>query len=343
MTAQRFCTPATTVAQLMAAVTLTVAAGAAGAADFTVVKVTEPATLGRGDATLPLVRGQMVQPGDVVSAGNHGFAELQLGGGSIGVFTLGDLQVFEARGAAAAQPATAKLKLLAGTVRIDSRASRRGAAQDVRLNIGPLKSRIFGADAWAANTAEGDTLCALTGLVEAQIDGRLERLDTARTCLRIEPDGRPSRFALDDDALVARAVAASQSAPEPPASTAAKQAPIIAGTPMPAGPVAKPAPQPAVKAAAPAQAPVTASAASSEANGTGWTVVVLSLASRDAIEQRARQLASQGLPAATVSASVAGKTMYRVTVGHFATQAEARSYAAGPLATAGLKGWAAPL
>lgn len=339
MTAPRFCTLATIAARLTVAATLTVASGAAGAADFTVSRVTEPATLGRAATTLPLARGQTLQPGDVVSAGNHGLVELQLGSGSIQVLPLGDLQVFDAKGAAAAQPANAKLKLLAGTIRVDSRATRRGAAQDVRLNIGPLKSRIFGADVWAANTAEGNTLCALAGLVEAQIDGRLEQLDKPRTCLRIEPDGRFTRFALDDDALVARAVAASGTlqAAEPSTKTvppSSHQTPVIATAAQPPATTA---------AASPPAAKPPPAVTSGGLDTSGWTVVVLSLASRETIEQRTRQLIGQGLPATTVGTNVGGKPMYRVTVGRFTSQAEARSYAAGPLAGAGLKGWVAPL
>ena len=54
-------------------------------------------------------------------------------------------------------------------------------------------------------------------------------------------------------------------------------------------------------------------------------------------------LSAKGLPASTRTAQVKGVTMHRVAVGSFATQAEARAYAAGPLAKSGIKGWASPL
>ncbi len=291
----------------------------ASAADFVAVRVNAPATLQHGGGTTALVPKQGIVMGDVVSAGARGKVALQLGGsGLMTLASLGDLQVFEAKAA------SAKLKLLAGALRVDSRATNGKPAQDIRLNIGSLKTRLLNADAWGANTAEGDTLCLMAGTASVQTGAATdERLDVIGSCLRREPDGQLSRFAVDADPVIVSAIAA----------TRFEGMGEVVNTLM-----AEAAAEEAVVTPA---APVVAAVPTS--TGSGWTIVVLSLSKPEPVAARAQALVAQGLPAITRTATVNGATMYRVAVGSFATQAEARAYAAGTLAKSGIKGWTAPL
>lgn len=322
--------------------------GSAGAwaakADFIAVQVMGPTTVQNSGGSTDLAAGRAIAAGDVVSAGARGKVALQLAGsGLMTLSSLGDLQVFDARGAAGKQPPIAKLKLLAGALRVDSRAVNGRAAQDVRLNIGSLKSRVFNADAWGANTAEGDTLCAMAGAVSVQTDSGDERLDTPGSCLRREPDGQLSRFASAGDPVIVGAIAATrlEGAGAMVSSIAAEaqaEASIEAQTRAPAPAVAV-----AKAETLPPPASPSVSTPSAPSSGGDWTVVVLSLAKPEPVAAQAQVLVQQGLPATVRQATVNGQTMHRVAVGSFASAAEARAYAAGTLAKSGLKGWPAKL
>ena len=311
------------------------------AADLVALRVNEPATLLRGGNPAPLTALRPVLAGDVVSAGARGKVALRLAGnGLITLSSLGDVQVFEARAAKGKQPASAKLKLLAGALRVDSRASKGRPAQDVRLNVDSLKTRILNADAWGANTAEGDTFCLMAGVVSVQTDATTEeRLDSPGSCLRREPDGQISRFAADTDPVIVGAISATAFEgmgtvttttllAEPDQSEANIAPPLAASAVAPSEIVAMPRHAPSVPAA--------------DARG-GWTVVVLSLSKPEPVAARAQVLSAQGLPATTRTTTVNGLTMHRVAVGSFGSQAEARAYAASTLAKSGIKGWPSPL
>lgn len=318
---------------LLTAALMMTSAGVA-AADLLAVRVVAPASVLHGGNPSALTPQHAIAAGDVVSAGSRGKVALQLaGGGLLTLSSLGDVQVYEARGPRGKAPALAKLQLLAGALRVDSRAANSKPAQDVRLNVGSLKTRIFGADAWAANTAEGDTLCLLAGSASVQTGSTTEaRLDSPGSCLRREPDGQLSRFAIESDAVIVGAINATafdgMSGPLPIPETVAV-----------AAAAATPAPTPLPDAARPAAGSVPAPDAASG----GWTVVVLSLSRPEPVATRVQVLAEQGLPASTRSATVNGVTMHRAVVGRFASQAEARAYATGTLAASGIKGWASPL
>ncbi len=311
---------------------------AASAADLLVLRVNAPASVQRGGAQTPLAARQMLVAGDVISVGNRGKVALQLdGSGLITLSSLADVQLFEVKPGTGRQAAVAKLKLLGGAMRVDSRAGRGKPAQDVRLNIGSLKTRLLSADAWGANTAEGDTLCVFSGAVDVQTgSGSDERLEVPGSCLRREPDGQLNRFAVDSDPVIVGAVTATRFEGSgevvdsllAEAKTEAAASPVIA---------AAPAPAPAPMRSAPPAAVVNAN------TGTAWTVVVLSLSKPEPVAAHAQALVAKGLPASTRTATVNGATMHRVAVGSFATQAEARAYAAGTLAKSGIKGWPSPL
>lgn len=305
---------------------MAMAAGSAAASELAAVRVLPPATLQHEGKPSALIAPKSLFSGDVVSAGVRGKVGLTLAGnGQMILSSLGDLQVFEATAAKKGQPASAKLKLLAGALRVDSRATNGRAPQDVRLNVGSLKTRIYNADAWAANTAEGDSLCVIAGAVSVQTEGGEQRLDKPGSCLRREPDGHLRTFAAGSDAVIVGAIDATRFDDSDPAPqlAVATPAPIIAAAP-----------------AAPAK--IEPQRVMPDDKG-GWTVVVLSLSRAEPVAARAEALVAQGLPASTRQVEVKGLEMHRVTVGRFASQAEARAYAADTLAKSGIQGWVAPL
>ena len=293
----------------------------AASSELLVLRVHAPASLLQADSGSALMPQQIIAAGDVVSTGDNGRVALQLAGqGQLVLSSFTDLKVYEV------SPALSKLALLSGALRVDGRATSGKSTQDVRLNVGALKTRLLGADAWAARTLEGDTLCLLTGKVHVQIEGAEEQqLNTASSCLRLDPEGRITRFSIDADPLIAGAIAATA------LETAARAV-------VQAAPVAAPAPQ----AAAPIARATIAAAADAAAEG-GWTFVVLSNPKPEPITARVEALVAQGLSASSRTAVVNGKTVYRASIGRFATHAQANTYASRTLTPLGIKGWAAPL
>ena len=286
------------------------------------LRVDAPASLLRNGSSSALHPQKAIATGDVVSTDAAGKVALQLAGrGRLVLSNFGELQIHDAR------PALGKFALLAGALRVDSRATRGQPAQDVRLNIGALRTRLLGTDAWAARTQEGDALCLLTGKISIQIEGAEEQpLDVAGSCLRRAPDGRIERFSIDSDPLLASAIAAT--AFEESGSTVAEVPPAAASVPAP-----KASPPPAASAAVPAAADTSG----------GWTFVVLSNPRPEPVAARVQALIEQGLPASSRTAVVKGMPVHRASIGRFASRTEANTYAARTLTKLGIKGWAAPL
>lgn len=304
------------------------AGGAAHAAsDLVTTRVEGNARISRGGGNQPLTARMPLLGGDVLSLSGGSKVSLQLGGQGLITLARGaELQVFDAeRGG---NGSLGRFKLLSGTVRIDSRGSK--PAQDVRLNVGTLKARILGAEAVGANDAAGDTLCVLAGAIEIQTAGGADsRLDIPGSCLRRTPDGLLRNLRLDSDPAIATSLAATEGGGDTDVIT-------LQPPPRPG----RTAPAPII---APAAAPVASATAPTSAGGRSWTVVVLSLAQREPVEKRSQSLQDQGLPASVRAAEVKGRTVHRVTVGEFATQAEARDYARNTLGKAGIEGWISPL
>lgn len=331
------------------ALSMLLVCGAAAASELKVLRVDGGARSVRPDAAVPLLPRNPVLNGDIVTLAPNGRAALQLA--DAGLITLArgaELQVFDTR---AGVPAQGRFKLLSGTVRIDSRVGSGRVPLDIRLNVGSLKSRIYGAEALGANDAAGETLCLLAGAIEIQTSGAADtRLDSPGNCLRRTPDGQVRELRLGEDQPMRLALSASEftdptpltTTPMATAATRSPPTPIIAPVSKPAS--ATPASVPATAAMAPAPAaPSPAASTPAAAKAGGWTVVVLSLAKREAVENRSQALLDQGLPAATRQIEVKGQILYRSTVGRFGSADEARAYAKTTLATAGIQGWVAPL
>jgi hypothetical protein len=323
---------------LIALSMLLVSGTAAAASELLVLRVDGGARSVRADAAAPLLARNPVLNGDTVTLAPNSRAALQLAGaGLITLARSAELQVYDSR---AGNPAQGRFKLLSGTVRVDSRVGSGRVPLDIRLNIGSLKSRIYGAEALGANDAAGETLCLLAGAIEIQTSGAPDhRLDTPGSCLRRTPDGQVRELRLSEDQPMRLALSASEfGEPAASAMTAAASRPVP--TPIIA-PVSKPAVA-ALAATSPAATPPAAVTPASAKTG-GWTVVVLSLAKRETVESRSQALLDQGLPAATRQAEVKGQIMYRSTVGSFTSAEEARAYAKTTLAKAGIQGWVSPL
>lgn len=292
------------------------------ASELTVLRVDGSASSVRADATRPLMPRGMVLDGDLLRLPPGSRVALQLAGtGLISLARGAELQVYDSR---RGSPSVGRFKLTSGSVRVDSRSGSGRPAQDIRLNVGSLKARIYGAEVLGANDAAGETLCLLAGALEVQTAGAPDsRLDQPGACLRRTPDGQLSRLRLDTDAHMGIALAATEFA-EPALAEAA-------GTGK-----RSPSATPIIAASSPP-------AESGPAKPGSWTVVVLSLAKREAVDARTQSLLDQGLPAVTRSVEVKGQTMYRVTVGEFPDQPQARAYAKNTLVRAGIEGWLSPL
>lgn len=311
--------------RLLLAATLFAGGAAQAASDLITTRVDGNARVSRGGGNQPLTVRMPVLGGDVLSLSGSSKVSLQLDGRGLITLARGaELQVFDAeRGGAGS---LGRFKLLSGTVRIDSRGSK--PAQDVRLNVGTLKARILGAEAVGANDAAGDTLCVLAGAIEIQTPGGADaRLDIPGSCLRRTPDGLLRNLRLDSDPPIASSLAATEGSVDSDTDT------ITLDAPRPS----RPTPAPIIAAAG------TAAPVSKTAVGGGWTVVVLSLPQRETVDKRSQALQDQGLPATVRAAEVKGRTVHRVTVGEFGTQAEARDYARNVLGKAGIEGWLLPL
>ncbi len=244
------------------ALSVLAAVPALASGELAVSRLTGTATISHDGKSQPASIKQGLMPGDVIAAGARSRAGLSLGNG--GAFTLAglsELQVFDADKGSAKTPALAKLKLLAGAVRVVSNAGTGKLPQDVRLNVGTLKTRIYGSEAWGASTAEGDTVCLISGAIEIQTSSTepLERLSEPGACLRRSPEGKVSKLTAAGDAILPAAIAATAfpppeplPAPVPPPAMMAKPA----AAPVPAPKATTPSPAPAEVAKLPEPKPV---------------------------------------------------------------------------------------
>lgn len=133
---------------------------------------------------------------------------------------------------------------------------------------------------------------------------------------------------------------------EPAATPAAPPAPLAEATPpagvvapAPAAPVPTPtAPPPRAAPPAPSPEPKPAPRAPQPI----FTIQVGSFRDRGAAEEQARQLATQGVGAQVVAASVEGGTWYRVQVGRFENRSDAEALYRNSLRPKGIQGFVTP-
>lgn len=173
---------------LIVAAVLLMTTGSAAAADNLKVRRSEGPTsrIVGEQAPAALQTGDVISAGDALLTGSNAHLTVLIDGG--GSFTLGDDTSVRVHSSEASNPparaALVRMRVAQGVVRIDGRAGDQQAPADVRLNLGALKLRVFGADAWAQALPGGDEVCLINGAVEILAPDRAERLDQPGECLR---------------------------------------------------------------------------------------------------------------------------------------------------------------
>lgn len=270
--------------------------------------------------------------GDRIHTGASGRVALQLA--PVGTLTLGADGALLLHSIETVDPPAraglARVVLERGTLRADARAQQQLAPADLRINVGALRLRVFGAEAWIERGADGDEVCVLAGAVELQTPEGPQRLDEPGSCLRA---GRGGLQRLD--------VAASGA-----------MAPRLARTAFPGDRAARAAAAAVVPAAAEARAAAPAAEAApgatpepAPADGGAWTIVLASLPEAARAEQEAQRLRAAGIDARVIEAQRGdGGTTYRIVSGRYASKDAAAPEIRALRARRGLAGaWVAPL
>ncbi len=282
-----------------------------------VSRVAPAAELRRGDDILELRARVPLRPEDRIVTGPQGRVALQLyGGGALRLGGDSTLRLHSVEPPGPGNGGVAKLILERGALRLDARGRAGQAPQDYRLNVGRLRLRVFGGEAWTELTSRGENVCLLSGAVEIVADSGDERLDQPGACLLfglggrlpVQGDGGEAlprkllRTAFADD-MNARALAEQTPEPTaevlPPADTAG-----AAGT---ADTIEAPA------------APAPAAA------GPRWTLVLASFPDPAAAENAVRSWLGQGETPQVRRSDTPSGVRYRLTVGDYADLAQARA------------------
>ena len=158
-----------------------------------------------GDST-DLIGGAAVGNGERLITGADGHATVQLDGG--GMFTIADESTVRIHSTEPPDPPARatllRMRLALGVMRVDARAADKQPPADIRVNLGTLKLRVFGADVWTQALPSGDEVCLLNGAVEILAPGGSERIDQPGECLRYTASGVQRMSAEDVGALAPR-------------------------------------------------------------------------------------------------------------------------------------------
>ncbi len=312
-----------------------------------VSRISGEADLIRSDRVASLRPSDTVQAGDEVRTGNGGHLGLQLS--PVGQITLGrDSRLIVHSIEAVDPPARmglARLVVHAGSAQLDSRGGSDLPPADIRLNVGALRIRIFGASVWIDRAKGGDEVCLLGGAVELQGPSGPLRLDDVGSCVRATESGvavldpqtagpMAARLALtafpgDQTDAASRAdaiddrLAFGYAAP-PELQARADTAPVAARKPAKAVAAAttRPVPDPAAAGATPRFTPYTSSATVS-ADGevrltpAAWTIVLASVANADRANEEAARLRKTGIDAQVIESQRNGAKTWRVVSGAY--------------------------
>jgi hypothetical protein len=317
--------PARLSLQVLLAAGLIMAPAAALAAGFAVVGIDGAATSGSGAERHPLRVADVVEPGAWIDTG-RGRIELHLE--PAGAIALGDgsrvlLHSIEPL-APPARMHLVRLVVESGSMRASTRASSTPTPADLRINLGALRLRVFGAEVWMERARDFDEVCVIEGAVELQTPAGPQRLDEPGSCLRLLATG----VQLLDPAAAA---------PITPRLQRTALA-VLGGIGAAAGPppAAAPAPTPA-PATPPSPSPQTAAA------GPTWTIVLASVPDEDAARRESERLRADGLDTRVVEATRGnGGRTWRVVAGAYASKAEAAADIAAVRQRRGLaKAWIA--
>lgn len=165
--------------------------GAAGRLPVDALRVALPAQYERGGSAANLLPKQQLESGDVVRTGDNG--RIMLSFAALSTLTLGgdaELLLHSADPPSRGRGALLRLKLSRGALRVEARPKPNLPPQDIRLNVGRLKLRIYGSEVWTEVSERGETVCLLSGAIE--IIGPIgdERLDLPNECLVVSNENR---------------------------------------------------------------------------------------------------------------------------------------------------------
>lgn len=257
--------------------------------------------------------------GDRVNTGEHGRAAFVFpGGGYLALGADASLRVHSVD-ARPGSKTVVRLVLDRGVLRVDPR-----NGEDLRLNAGELRLRVYDADVWIGVETAGDTVCLLRGAVEFQYaSGGGDRIDHPGECVFMRPGSAALRYTPTQQILASKLNKADLGSASPSASL-----PAPAAAPAPIARPAPARPAPAVRAApTPASTASTAPPSARSLATHGWTVVVLSLTDPESAELEAEDFRDRGFDAHTFAQAVDGRVLHRIGIGRFATREQARQFA----------------
>ena len=288
----------------------------------------------RNGATREIPVPEPIGAGERVHTATGAHAGLQLG--AAGLVTLGPDTTLRIHSLFPPAPpgrmGMAKLVLEEGSANIDTRPQDNLPPSDVRLNVGDLKLRLFGAAIWASHAEAEDEICLLHGAVEVLTRESAQRLDEPGSCLQQGSAGMRVLSAREAGSLASRI--AGTAFPDPYARTAAVAK--AAATPAPA-PTQEPLLQPAASQPQ-AQAPAQAQTQAQTQTSGNWAIVLASVSNRARAEQEAERLRGSGLDARVVSATRGdGAATWRIVSGAYASKPEAESALPGVRAHRGFE------
>lgn len=275
------------------------------------LRTAQPVKLTRDGKSQPLRSGKSITPGDRVLTGAEGRAEIRFATGD--VLTLGsdsELHLYRLLPSLGGAPPQAQLILTRGALRAQA------VAGDLRLNLGPLKLRIYGAEVWVAAEPRGETVCLLQGALEVIAETGNERLDVPGDCLLFSAQNRRLLIKpAPEDSLERKLARTAFSEPPPPEPVAPPPGDVTITVRLPEPvPAALPDEPDALSSAVTAQPAAVL--------GT-WCVVLASHNEAAKADREVHKLRARGLEA--VVREQAGR--WRVVVTGFASRADAQSHA----------------
>lgn len=283
------------------------------------VRVAPPAELRRGEEIRALRLREPLQTGDRLVTGPHGRIALQLAGG--GQLRLGgdsSLRLHSADYPDAASGGIARLVLERGALRLDALPRAAQLPQDYRLNLGRLRLRVFGGEAFTELNERGESVCLLQGAIEILSDEGSERLDRPGECVVFGSQGRLQLRADTGEAL-ARKLLRTAFADDVNARMAADRS----RAPAPAEPLtAPPTPTPSAEPSPPAPATPAAALPSSVA-GTRLTVVLASYPDAASAEAAAATRRAAGEAVTILRSETPAGPRFRLTAGAYSDRREA--------------------
>lgn len=264
---------------------------------LTATRVAMPAVLRHGAKQEGLKPGATAGSGDLIKSGHGGRVEVREGGNTI---RLGEAAEFYIHEMHAGQ---LKAVLVHGAAHLISSGNR---PLDMRINVGRLRLKLTGADIWAEQASDGETVCLLAGVVDVQSDLAPPRsMNVPGQCLFVDRLGDPLLIKADRQGTLARKLAQTGFGSDEP-----EAAPEVARPrrTQPMAAQATPAPPPS-------PAPVSA-----------WTVVLASHRERGLADRHVQQFAAAGVAAEVREHMSDRGRIFRVVTGTHVDEAQARAH-----------------